>query len=154
MNSQASSETLLGAVQHWVITTFWMTLGLLVGPLFLLAVAFFFVAIGAGWQELHEMAVAFLVVSPFVVCFWTVMVNRWLDIRDDRESGTASPGPRGPALGAPSASWARSRSGSACPSSLSSATSSCRRGWLASATAQPGSCGSRASTSRLSPRLS
>jgi len=34
------------------------------------------------------------VVSPFVVCFWTVMVNRWLDIRDDRESGTARSGAR------------------------------------------------------------
>jgi hypothetical protein len=94
MSSQATSETVLGAVQHWVITTFWMTLGLLVGPLLLLAVPFFFVAIGVDWQELHEMAVAFLVVSPFVACFWTVMVNRWLDIRGDRESGTARSGAR------------------------------------------------------------
>jgi len=94
MNNPANSEALLGAVQHWVIMTFWMTLGLLMGPLLLVAVPFLFVAVGSDWQELHEIGVAFLVVSPFVVCFWTVMVNRWLDIRDDRESGTARSGAR------------------------------------------------------------
>ena len=94
MNSPANSETFFSAAKHWVVSTFWMMLGLLAGPLLLLAVPFFFVAVGSDWQELHEIAVAFLVVSPFVVCFWTVMVNRWLDIRDDRESGTARSGAR------------------------------------------------------------
>ena len=94
MDTPANSETLFGAVKHWVVETFWWMVAMAVGPVVLLAAPFFFVAVGSDWQELHEIAVAFLVVSPFVVCFWTVMVNRWLDVRDDRESGTERFGAR------------------------------------------------------------
>ena len=90
MNNPANSETLFVAVKHWVATTVWMMLGLLAGPLLLLAVPFFFVAIGADWEDLHEMALLFLVVSPFVVCFWTVLVNRYCNIKDDPDSGVLS----------------------------------------------------------------
>jgi len=92
MNNPASSETLFVAVKHWVVTTFWMMLGLLAGPLLLLAVPFFFVAIGADWEDLHEMALLFLAVSPFVVCFWTVLVNRYFDVKDEKAAcGKALP---------------------------------------------------------------
>jgi hypothetical protein len=60
-----------------------------VGPVVLLAAPFFYVAIGTGWEDLHDMAMLFLVVSPFVVCFWTVIVNRWFNIKDDMEAGAA-----------------------------------------------------------------
>jgi hypothetical protein len=61
-----------------------MMLGLLAGPLLLLAVPFCFVAVGAGREELHEMALLFLGVSPFVVCFWTVIVNRYFNVKDEK----------------------------------------------------------------------
>lgn len=84
MNNPASSETLFGAAKQWIVSTFWMTLGLLVGPLLLLAVPFLLVAIGADAESLHETALLFLVVSPFVVCFWTVLVNRYFNVQDEK----------------------------------------------------------------------
>jgi hypothetical protein len=84
MNSPANSETLFGAVKHWVVMTFWMMLGLLAGPLLLLSAPFFFVAVGADWKDSEELAWLFLVVSPFVVCFWTVIVNRYFNVIDEK----------------------------------------------------------------------
>jgi len=84
MNSPANSETFFSAAKHWVVSTFWMMLGLLAGPLLLLAVPFFFVAVGSDWKDSEELAWLFLVVSPFVVCFWTVIVNRYFNVKDER----------------------------------------------------------------------
>jgi hypothetical protein len=36
------------------------------------------------------MALLFLVVSPIVVCFWTVLVNRYCNIKDDPDSEVLS----------------------------------------------------------------
>lgn len=90
MNNPASSETLFGAVKQWVVSTFWWAVAMLVGPVVLLVAPFFFVAVGDKAEEIHDMAMLYLVVSPFVVCFWTVIVNRYCNIKDDPDSEVLS----------------------------------------------------------------
>jgi hypothetical protein len=92
MNNPASSETLFGAVKQWVVSTFWWMIAMLVGPVVLLTAPFFFVAVGSDWKDSEELAWLFLVVSPFVVCFWTVIVNRYFDVKDEKAAcGKALP---------------------------------------------------------------
>lgn len=82
MSNSANSQTLYGAVKLWVIAALWQLPLLFAGPMLLLVIPLFLIAIGEGEEDMKMTAMFFLMVSPFIVCFWTVLINRRYNIQE------------------------------------------------------------------------